>query len=224
MDGSIIQWHWNFDDGSSSIAQQASHTYNSIGLYNVMHYITNSYGCESDTMIKPFHVYPYPIASAGPDLQILEGSSKPLEATASGTDLNYIWTSATYLNSTNVLNPICTPTDDITYTLTVTGIGGCPTLDQVHIIVLKKPVIPNTFSPNNDHVNDKWEIQYLKDYPKAKVQIFTRTGQLVFESAGYLKPWDGTQNGKPLPVDTYYYIIEPESGRAPVTGYVTIIK
>jgi gliding motility-associated-like protein len=123
-----------------------------------------------------------------------------------------------------VLNPVCTPIDDITYTLTVTGIGGCPTLDQVRITVLKTPLIPNTFSPNKDGINDLWEIEYLKDYPRAKVKVFTRTGQLVFESAGYLKPWDGTKSGKPLPLDTYYYIIEPESGRAPVTGYITIIK
>ena len=56
------------------------------------------------------------------------------------------------------------------------------------------------------------------------MQVFTRTGKLVFESTGYATPWDGTIKGKPLPIDTYYYIIEPESGRKPVTGYVTIIK
>ena len=97
--------------------------------------------------------------------------------------------------------------------------------DQVLIKVLKIPRIPNTFTPNGDGINDYWEIQYLKDYPNAKVQVFTRTGQLVFETRnGYLKPWNGTLNGKPLPFDTYYYIIEPESGRKPVTGYVTIVK
>ena len=223
-DGTLVQWYWNFDDGQSSSLQLASHTYSDTGVYSVMHYIVNSFGCVSDTMFKLFNVYPYPVISAGPDLQILEGQSAPLQATAIGTNLNYIWTTGTYLNSTNVLNPVCTPIDDITYTLTVTGIGGCPTLDQVRITVLKMPLIPNTFSPNKDGINDLWEIEYLKDYPRAKVKVFTRTGQLVFESAGYLKPWDGTKSGKPLPLDTYYYIIEPESGRAPVTGYITIIK
>ena len=57
-----------------------------------------------------------------------------------------------------------------------------------------------------------------------KIQIFTRTGKLVFESKGYLKPWDGTKSGIALPLDTYYYIIEPESGRKPITGFITIIK
>jgi len=89
---------------------------------------------------------------------------------------------------------------------------------------LKAPLIPNTFTPNNDGVHDFWEIKYLFQYPDNHVQVFTRTGQLVFESHGYGKPWDGTKGGKPLPFDTYYYIIEPGSGRTPITGFVTIIK
>ena len=48
-----------------------------------------------------------------------------------------------------------------------------PMSDQVLIKVLKIPRIPNTFTPNGDGINDYWEIQYLKDYPNAKVQVFT---------------------------------------------------
>jgi len=86
-------------------------------------------------------------------------------------------------------------------------------------------MIPNTFTPNNDGINDKWVIKYLNDYPDARVEVFTRTGQLVFRSSkGYATPWDGTKGGKALPFDTYYYIMEPGFGRDPITGYVTIIK
>jgi gliding motility-associated-like protein len=59
------------------------------------------------------------------------------------------------------------------------------------------------------------------------VQVFNRYGQIVFESRGYTKPWDGTlggNNGKTLPFGTYYYVIEPGNGRKPVTGYVTLLK
>ena len=83
---------------------------------------------------------------------------------------------------------------------------------------------PNTFTPNGDGINEVWIIEYLDTYPDNRVQVFTRTGQLVFESKGYKTPWDGKFNGKPLPFDTYYYIVEPESGRKPITGYVTIVK
>ncbi len=84
--------------------------------------------------------------------------------------------------------------------------------------------MPNTFTPNNDGINDTWIIQNLADYPNVRVQVFNRYGQTVFESKGYTKPWDGTMNGKSLPFGTYYYVIEPGNGRKPVTGYVVLIK
>ena len=225
LDGSLFQWNWFFGDGETSTLNTPTHNFATVGTYQVGLMMTNSFGCESDTTFKPFTVYPYPIVDAGPDLLILEGQSAPLQSSATGNDLLYNWTSSTYLNNASVLQPICAPIDDITYTFTVTARGGCPAVDQVNIKVLKNPLIPNTFSPNNDGINETWKIEYLKNYPFAKVQVFTRTGQLVFESKqGYKNPWDGRYQGKPLPVDTYYYIIEPESGRAPVTGYVTIIK
>jgi len=162
---------------------------------------------------------------AGPDQYVLEGGSVLLQPTVSAQPLQYLWTPPTYLDNPNtgktrarnILN-------DITYTIITTAPGGCSDTDQVFIKVLKMPWIPNTFTPNNDGINDRWDIRYLEDYPENHVQVFTRTGQRVFESRGFYKAWDGTKNGKPLPVDTYYYIIEPGNGRDPVTGYVTIVK
>lgn len=229
-DGVQYQWFWDFGDNATSAQQSPTHTYADATTYTVTHYIINSFGCYSDTTQKPFTVYPYPVVNAGDDKLVLEGEHVTMNATASGSGLTYAWTkdlivtTDLHLSSSTILNPVCTPVEDMYYTLTVTNNGGCPASDQVIVKVLKTPRIPNTFSPNGDGINDTWEIQYLKQYPFARVQVFTRTGKQVFESHGYTKPWDGTINGKPLPLDTYYYIIEPESGRKPVTGYVTIIK
>lgn len=84
--------------------------------------------------------------------------------------------------------------------------------------------VPNAFSPNGDGINDTWKIRYLESYPGATVEVYDRYGQLVFRSQGYDKEWDGIYNGQPLPVATYYYIINPKNGRKIVTGSVTIIK
>jgi gliding motility-associated-like protein len=230
LDGSLLEWHWDFGDNNSSDQQTPVYTYPGVGTYNVTHYIINSFGCNSDTVLKPFIVYPYPIVNAGDDQLVLEGEYVVLNATASGAQLVYSWvkdlnvSTNLHLSSSTILNPVCTPVEDMLYTLTVTGMGGCPASDQVKVKVLKIPEIPNTFSPNGDNINDVWRIEYLKSYPTARVQVFTRTGQLVFESKGVYEPWNGAIKGKPLPMDTYYYIIEPESGRKPVTGYVTIVK
>lgn len=223
-DGQAAQWFWQFGDGSGSTAPAPVHVYPEVGSVQATLHVSNSFGCRSDTATRTLVVHPYPVVNAGPDLLVLEGNSMSFQATASGADLRYQWTPATYLNSTTVLNPLCTPINETLYTLTVTARGGCASSDEVNVEVLKVPVIPNTFTPNKDGINDVWTITYLRDYPNARVQVFTRTGQLVFESRGYLKPWDGTKAGVPLPTDTYYYIIEPESGRKPVTGYITIVR
>ncbi|MDB4903695.1 MAG: hypothetical protein JWQ63_2976, partial [Mucilaginibacter sp.] len=51
-----------------------------------------------------------------------------------------------------------------------------------------------------------------------------RYGTLVFSSVGYGTPWDGTYNGKSLPVGTYYYIIDPKNGGNKLTGPLTILR
>jgi gliding motility-associated-like protein len=220
-----VQWNWSFGDGFLGNTKQAQHLYTAANTYNVSLYIINSQGCNSDTLNQQFTVHPYPVVDAGPDRVVLQGGSITIQSNVTGNDLQYLWSPATYLNSTTAINPVASDMqDDITYTLTVTARGGCKNLDKMFVKVLKAPRIPNTFTPNADGINDVWTIEYLDTYPSNRVQVFTRTGQLVFESRGYKTPWDGKFNGKPLPFDTYYYIVEPENGRKPITGYVTIVK
>ncbi len=123
-----------------------------------------------------------------------------------------------------ILNPTVVGVEDITYTLLVTGIGGCASNDIVFIKVLKSPAIPNIFSPNGDGVHDKWIIQYLDTYPGSTVDIYNRYGQLIYHSDEYKTPWDGTVNGKPVVIGTYYYIVNPKNGRKILSGYVDVIR
>ena len=224
-DGVFTNWAWDYGDLTAHTTGQVQqpHVYADAGTFIINLTVTNSFGCTDDTTAS-IRVYPYPVIDAGPDQTVLQGGFITLKATATGNLLTYLWTPGTYLNSTTILQPTVNPYEDITYHLKVTAEGGCFRTDTVFVKVLKTPLIPNTFTPNGDGIHDTWEIKYLYQYPGNRVQVFTRTGQLVFESHGYSKPWDGTKEGKPLPFDTYYYIIEPVNGRAPITGYVTIVK
>lgn len=85
-------------------------------------------------------------------------------------------------------------------------------------------IIPNAFSPNADNINDKWIIKGLKDYDNCKVEIFTRYGRAIFRSRGYQQPWDGTYNGSPMPVGTYYYLIDLHNGEKPLSGPLTLLR
>jgi gliding motility-associated-like protein len=224
-DGVTVQWNWDLGDGKIKNTKNVLYIYTADKTYQVSLYTVNNHGCKSETLTKPITVYPYPVVDAGPDRKVLEGNVITIEGNATGNDLRYLWTPSQYLNDPTIVKPKCLdPKFDTWYTLSVTAPGGCTVTDQMFVDVLKIPKIPNTFSPNNDGTNDLWMIQYLDEYAGNYTRVFTRTGQLVFESRGIYKAWDGTFKGKPLPMDTYYYIIEPGSGREPVTGYVTIVR
>ncbi|MCC6372310.1 MAG: tandem-95 repeat protein [Bacteroidia bacterium] len=88
--------------------------------------------------------------------------------------------------------------------------------------------IPQGFSPNNDGVNEKFEIQGIEYYPNAEVSILNRWGNVVFKKSGYDNPnaWDGTANmgvtygDNKLPEGTYFYIVDLKNGKKALKGYV----
>ena len=95
------------------------------------------------------------------------------------------------------------------------------------------PVIPDKFfSPNDDNVNDIWNVANLDCYPEYVLQIFDRFGRKVFEcrKGGFssdgtgeeFSGWDGTYNGHQLPSADYWYLITVETIRKQYTGHFTL--
>jgi len=77
-----------------------------------------------------------------------------------------------------------------------------------------KPFIPQGFSPNDDGINDVFEISNLLDiYEKFELNIYTRNGNLIHTAHNEDGFWDGTAtkgllfNGYKIPVGTYYYVL-----------------
>ena len=139
----------------------------------------------------------------------------------------YEWSPFETLDDNMLANPIASPRQTTTYTVTVTNIYGCTNTDTVTVFVVTDIEVPTGFSPNGDGVNDVWELDVLEGYPTATVQVFNRWGQLVFESEGYQDPWAGKYNGKDLPVGTYYYVIDlgdDDVMSEPITGPVSIMR
>ena len=109
----------------------------------------------------------------------------------------------------------------------VTTANNCSATDSL-IIQPCKPVnyifIPNVFTPNGDGQNDVWRIGGTQNFPEIIVTLFDRWGRLVYKSdPGYPKPWNGERNGKLLPMDAYFYIIDLKDGSEPLRGSVTMI-
>jgi gliding motility-associated-like protein len=93
------------------------------------------------------------------------------------------------------------------------------------LTILAKPVIiTNAFTPNDDGINDTWDIKNISEYPGCTVEVFNRYGEKMFYSTGYAIPWAGKRNGTYLPVGTYYYIIKLDTTAKPLSGYLAIIR
>ncbi len=113
------------------------------------------------------------------------------------------------------------------YTVTVTDLVGCQkdTTFEMPVIDIECLEVPNAFTPNDDGMNDDWQIKNIYLYPEAKVTVFNKWGKEVFKiSNGYTTPWDGTKNGHPLPAETYFYIIYIRDDIQPYTGPITIVR
>ncbi|MEJ7645299.1 MAG: tandem-95 repeat protein [Chryseolinea sp.] len=89
--------------------------------------------------------------------------------------------------------------------------------------------IPSAFSPNDDNVNETWQI-VAKTNPQqcenAIVKVYDKRGHLLFQSVGIEKEWDGRYNGQLLPMDTYFYTVDLNLTYADRTyrGVVTIVR
>lgn len=89
------------------------------------------------------------------------------------------------------------------------------------------PKMPTMITPNGDGKNDYFIIKDLNAiYPEADVKIVNRWGNLVFQSTGYAEPWNGTymNDGKKLPVGTYFYRILIKKDNKELTGPISIIR
>ncbi|WP_177181113.1 gliding motility-associated C-terminal domain-containing protein [Parapedobacter koreensis] len=156
------------------------------------------------------------------DLVISPGQQISLHPQTNGTQFH--WHPAVGLSNATVRNPVAYPTETTTYQLMVSNTQGCYNVALVTVRVLPELILPNTFTPNGDGINDTWVIAGLDEYPSASVQVFNRWGALVFSSEGYQAPWDGQSNGAQLPTGTYYYIISSKLLTRPLTGSVTMLK
>ncbi|MBC8046433.1 MAG: hypothetical protein H7Y00_06530, partial [Fimbriimonadaceae bacterium] len=80
-------------------------------------------------------------ADAGADQSFCYGLSTVLNADGGEHEDLFSWTPSTGLSDPNISNPIASPLETTTYTLTTTTIYGCPETDEITITVNPLPTI-----------------------------------------------------------------------------------
>lgn len=221
--GSKYDWYLN------NTMVNTGNTYRSLTLNDndsVFCIVTTNNGCPvSDTsnIIKMF-VDKMPIVSFSPDTVVFNGTFIQLSPLVSGANIfSYKWTPSLGLNSDTIKNPISHPTNNITHTLYATTKNGCIASGDI-TIKIDRLFIPNAFSPNGDNINDVWKIIGLPQNKKYVITVFDRYGRPVFSSIDYSTQWNGTFNGSPLPVGTYYYTIHIKDTNAKYSGSLTLLR
>jgi len=169
-------------------------------------------------------IAPLPIANAGEGQKISVGESIILQGSGGNS---YRWSPTRFLHNPAIANPLSTPTETITYTLTVTNNFGCSDSAQVTIEVVLNVnyPIPNLITPNGDGFNDVWDLSLIPGIETAEIFVLNRYGWEVFKTKEYKNNWDGKFKGEILPDGAYVYIIDfknPE--RQIIRGVLNIIK
>jgi gliding motility-associated-like protein len=195
--------------------------------YTVTDGVGNNVSCSFDITVVDISVSP----NAGADLNLCTTDVIPaLNGTASSGG------SLTWFDDAALTNSVGTGSSFVPFNITGTttyylseDVSGCNSEpDSVYVTInlcdTLEIEIPTGFTPDGDGVNDVWEIPNLNaKYPSNNVQIYGRWGGLLFESQGYATPWDGTHNGKQMPIGSYYFVIDFGDESEPVKGTVTII-
>ncbi|MGZ3903491.1 MAG: PKD domain-containing protein, partial [Bacteroidia bacterium] len=231
----LVNWVWNFGDGTISSQLNPVHCYTLAGSYNIGLTYTSTIGCQSTASTGSLvTVYPVPTAlfGASPNpVDILD--PHVLFDNQSVNSNSWIWTFGDGTGSTTQ-NPQHTYQEIGTYPVTLISQSPNGCKDTVTVIVVVNDIFtfyaPNAFSPNEDNLNpvfkptgEGWNLSTFQMW------IFDRWGNQIFKTTDPNKGWDGKVNGRGdvAQEDTYVWkvTLDDFTGKHHIyNGVVNIIK
>ncbi len=129
-DGSLTDWEWDFGDGTSSSAQDPTHTYTSPGTYNVTLFTTDDNGCR-DSEVKNNYITVDPLPDASFMASDTVACDTPFTVNftnnSTGNGLSYEWFFDDGSSVSTASDPTHTFTtlDSFQVALVVTNNSGC---------------------------------------------------------------------------------------------------
>jgi len=124
--GEIVEWYWDFGDGTTSTEENPSHKYSGLNAQTITLSATTDRGCQG-SFTSTFEVLPSTIANAPDDETICIGDQIILQGTVENLqeEGDFYWEENTSLTCTDCYNPIANPTETTTYIFVAVHPNGC---------------------------------------------------------------------------------------------------
>lgn len=185
-------------------------------------HVSNNEFCGHDATVSVI-VNPYPTVFAGRDTTFNLDEPMFLHATGTGT---LAWTSGEGIFCSVCPNTKITATHSGCYVIETVNQFGCKAKDEVCIDITTDYgiYIPNTFTPNEDGLNDVF-LAFGYSISEVSMEIFDRWGEKLFSSNDQKLGWNGTYKSTPCKNDVYVYKIAYkglDSKKHSKTGHVTL--
>lgn len=237
--GTLTGWAWDFGDQTNpDLTQNPSHCYSTAGIYTVSLVITSDGGCTNTiTMNNYIDVYgiptasfianPQPTTELNPLIHFYDQSIGATQWSWSFGDLQPASTSTAQNPTFEYLTPGC-----FDVVLEVTSVNGC-TDDTTELICIDPDVaiyVPNTFTPNEDGMNDLFFAQGIGIDPQQfELWIFDRWGNLIFYTDDMNEGWNGCVQGSSdlCQIDTYVWkirCVDLMDKKHSLIGHVNLIR
>lgn len=224
VEGNNLSFEWNGEVADLDLT--------GVGAGNYTLTVTDENGCVST--YGPVNIgqdVPGSAEASAIPVTIFAGDESQINTNYSpgGNIQNIDWNPENDLSCSDCLNPIANPDETTIYTITIIDEFNCVTTDTVLINVLspcETVVVPTIFSPNGDGKNDFFCI-LDECLASGMIQVFSRWGELVFETSDIEQCWDGTHKGEDVNSGVFVYQIEGRlvSGEnIVVSGNVTVLR
>lgn len=214
--GTVSNWLWDFGDGANSTDEHPTHTYTTVGDYDVTLSVISANGCQKDTtFISYIHTFPWAVADfSSTSGDIIADSEVNFYNQSSNSDSwNWDFNGESQSNEENPTNTF-SEAGVFDVTLIAENVHGCN--DTIRKVVRINDditiYVPNAFTPDGNSKNDEWNFSVLGvDESDFLVMIFDRWGELIWDSYDTHASWDGTYKGNLVQDGTFTWVIKCKS-------------
>ena len=84
--------------------------------------------------------------------------------------------------------------------------------------------IYNAYTPTGDRFNDTWGVPELRFYEGVRISVYDRGGSRLFYTENPDIRWDGTYEGKEMPVGSYFWVIQIEETGETRRGMLNLMR